>query len=395
MSQRTAVTPQCGPAPVGPRHAGDGGEPSARASAPGPARATELRTLRSFAELASLAASWTGLRSALDSPMQTPAWLEAAGATFSDLEPHFVCVLERRDTGPPTLAALAALARRPGRGRRLENLAGRELAEPLDVLWRDEEALAELCGHLADERRPLLLARQPLDSPALSALRAAYRGRAAVAVTGRRGLPVIDLDPDATGNGAQLSSRRRSDLRRARRRAEAIGAVETDVLAPHPDELDALLATALEVEAASWKGRAGSALLHDPARLGFFRRYARAAAAAGELRIAFLRIGGSPAAMQLAVVHGDAWWVLKIGYDERFARCSPGQLLFGETVATAARAGLERYELLGGSDPWTRAWTTRERPCATVLVYPARPAVLPLLVADAGRLAQRELRRRR
>lgn len=328
------------------------------------------------------------LHSSLDSPMQTPAWLQAAAISFTGMEPELVCIRGS------ALEAIAPLARRRGSGERLETLGGRELGEPLDLLWRDERALETLCEKLARDLRPLLLVRQPLGSPVLPTLRRSYGSRAVIRTVDRVGLPLIALHAGWAEPESQLSARRRQDLRRARRRAEAFGAVAVDVQAPAPHELDRLLGQALRVEAASWKGRVGTALLHDDLRRNFYYRYAHAAAADGKVRIALLRIGGETAAMQFAIVHAGAWWLLKIGYDERFACCSPGQLLIRETIAAAQRLGLARYEFLGTSAPWTRVWTCEERPAATVLVYPRRPRTLRVLVRDGSDFGRRALARR-
>ena len=61
--------------------------------------------------------------------------------------------------------------------------------------------------------------------------------------------------------------------------------------------------------------------------------------------------------MQMAVEDGGGLWLLKIGYDRAYGRCSPGMLLMRETIRYAAEAGLGRYEFLGCSATWTRVWT--------------------------------------
>ena len=66
--------------------------------------------------------------------------------------------------------------------------------------------------------------------------------------------------------------------------------------------------------------------------------------------------------MQLAVECGERFWLLKIGYDEEFARCSPGVLLMLHTVRYAATRGLKSYELLGRVEPWTRVWARSRVP---------------------------------
>ena len=64
-------------------------------------------------------------------------------------------------------------------------------------------------------------------------------------------------------------ARRRSDYRRALRCAAQAGGVQTEIIAPQPAEVDSPLDLAMAIEARSWKGAAGTALLHDPQRALF------------------------------------------------------------------------------------------------------------------------------
>jgi CelD/BcsL family acetyltransferase involved in cellulose biosynthesis len=260
----------------------------------------------------------------------------------------------------------------PGPGGTLEPISGRQLGEPVDAVYDGERGARALSQRLIELGRALHFRRLSPDSALPNALSQELEGRGITVIRPMPGTPVVELDPARPDPEAQVSSRRRSDLRRARRRAEESGRIETEVLAPSPDEVDGLLRVAFDVEAASWKGAAGSALLHDRMRRPFFESWAARAATRGELRIAFMRIGGTPAAMQLACARGNAYWTLKIGYDERFARASPGVLLFVETLRWAAQSGLERYELLGHPEEWTRVWGAKtERPTIRVVVIPA------------------------
>ena len=113
----------------------------------------------------------------------------------------------------------------------------------------------------------------------------------------------------------------------------------------------------------------------------------------GALRMCFLRIGDAVAAAQIAVTFGDRFWLLKIGYDEAFARCSPGTLLSLETIRYAAARGLRSYEFLGGPEPWTRMWTDQERPCVSLRVYPASLRGIWVLAGAVGKIARRRLGR--
>jgi len=148
------------------------------------------------------------------------------------------------------------------------------------------------------------------------------------------------------------------------------------------------------VEASSWKGRQGTALACDPAQGAFYRRYAAAACRKGILRLCFLRIGDHTAAVEFAVEAEERFWLLKMGYDEAFARCSPGMLLLRETVREAANRGLRSFEFLGFPEGWIRMWTERVRPCLSIWAYPATPSGMAALTAHVAQTGWRKLGRR-
>lgn len=270
---------------------------------------------------------------------------------------------------------------------RLETIGTGQLFEPTDFAWRDADALDRLAAAVAAERRPLRLPRMPARSPAVRALAQRFR---LVHVRPAGACPVVPIveEPER-----RLGSRRRQDLRRARRRAEAHGAVRAFVHDPQPDEVDALLDVAFAVEARSWKGRAGSALASDAARGRFYRAYGRAAASAGTLRVAFLWIDDRPVATQIAIERAGAVWLLKIGYDDAYAACSPGQLLMAEMLRWAAGRELERCEMLGTATAWTRMWADEAWPCMTVYAYPLNTRGAAAVLRDSAHAATRALRR--
>jgi CelD/BcsL family acetyltransferase involved in cellulose biosynthesis len=329
--------------------------------------------------LARLAGGWERLAARSGTvPMDDYPWALASANTVSREGLH---VVVSGDADEPR--AVAPLVRRGGR---LELLGTSELYEPADLLAGSEEALHELVEDLGRLRRPLFLGCVPGDSPTLAALRSAA-GRRMVTKDGEAA-PSIALGEAWTEPGGGLSSRRRSDLRRAMRRAEAEGDVTFELLAPSVDEVPALLEQAYAIEDRSWKHEAGTALARDVRRGAFFRRYAQEAARRGQLRLDFMRIGGKPAAMQLAVEWRERVWLLKIGYDEQFNRTSPGMLLLAHAVSDAARRGLRSYELLGDTQAWVRAWTDDFRPMTAVAVYPLHPRGTVALTSDLVRYAR-------
>lgn len=234
--------------------------------------------------------------------------------------------------------------------------------EIMDFAQSGDNALPALARAIVRTGRPLELKRVPADSPAVAALEAAYRGRGIVRRQTVGGSPWIPLDESWADPEMHLEAGRRSDLRRARRLAEKLGAVETCIIAPTRDELPQLLEEAFQVEAAGWKGAHGTALATDPVRGAFFQRYTEQACAKGVLRFCMLRIAGQPAAAQIAIESGTRFDLLRAGYDERFSRCSPGMLLTVESIRYAARQGLRSYEFNGDVEPWTKVWTPHEHP---------------------------------
>jgi CelD/BcsL family acetyltransferase involved in cellulose biosynthesis len=315
-------------------------------------------------------------------PTQSPAWNEAAIAAFGG-KPRLLANAEGSD-----LTGVAPLVLH---GSTLELAAGREVSEPGELLYSSEQALEQLAREIADLKRPLLLRRLPAGSATVAALGEALGRRAKIQLGEAEGHPAIALDERWQEPGGGLSSSRRSSLRRARRKAEKLGEVGVELLSPAPAEVDALLDLAFAVEARSWKGKAGTgtAIALVPAMEAFFRDFAKRIAADGKLRLDLLRLDGEPVAMQLGMAWRNRHWLFKIGYDESFASASPGQILVGESVAAAARAGLESYELLGSRDAWTDVWTKDVNECVKVLALPPSPHSALALAAIGRRGARR------
>ncbi len=168
-----------------------------------------------------------------------------------------------------------------------------------------------------------------------------------------------------------------------RRRAGHFGNVAFDIVTPDASNVSSLVDEAFAIEAASWKGADGTAVAQTH-WLPFYTQFATDAAHAGILRVCFMRIDGRGVAMQFAVELNDAFWLLKIGYDSRFDRCSPGSLLMLETLRYAASRGLRSYEFLGTDEPWTNTWTTRTRRMLHVKVYPFTLSGTAALYRDEG-----------
>lgn len=350
-------------------------------------RASSGGIIEDVGRLAEIHDAWESLGEASGPPMQQLAWTHAALAAFGrGHEPSVVVA-----GAPPCVTAIAPLFRRPGAADRMEFLSAGEIYEPMDFLYSDGPALARLADTIRRSGRAVFLRRIREDSPTIGALRRSFRGRGIVVCRRVAAYPWIPLDAGWARPEERIEPRRRADLRRAWRLARRGGEVRSEVLSPTPASLGPLLEEAFRVEAAGWKGRSGTAVARDDRRAPFYRLFAEAACRKGILRVCFLRVGGKAAAMQLAVESGGSFWLLKIGYDEAFRRCSPGTLLTHDTIRHAAERGLTGYEFLGVVEPWTTTWTREIRSCVSVRAYPAGRRGLVALAADLAGYASRRL----
>jgi len=333
---------------------------------------------------------WRLLGDRMGSPMQRYQWSSACADAFASSGAMRICMVNRDGN----VVALAPMVHRRMDGvRHLAMVGSFELHEPMDLIYRDVDALERLLQSMLASGAPLFLERVPADSPTVAAVNRLHPRSAIVIQRPQALCPYTPLDASWREPESHLKSSRRSDLRRAMRKAQQRGPVTVEILRPKPQELEPLLQRAFEIEAASWKGRAGTALLYDSRRADFFRRYSRSAAADGTLRLCFLKIGDEFAAMQLAVECYGAFWLLKIGYDDRFAECSPGQLLIRETIRYAVECGLSSYEFLGSAAAWTQVWTQHERPCVSLWAYPNSMRGISALSVRAARAVWHRWRR--
>lgn len=314
------------------------------------------------------------------------AWLDVYGSDYD------VAVAVLGETEAPD--AVLPLVRRRDRPWWLRMLGVDELGEPMDARAARPDDFRALVEVLAGLRTPLLLRRLPADSPLLPALRDVYGRRALMLCRPGTETPTLGLDDSWREPETHFNARRRADIRTARRRAAQLGNVQLRVEAPAPEAVDALFDQLVAVEAAGWKARAGTALAAQPRMQAFFRRFCSLAAEQGALRLGFLSIDGRPVAVQLAIEHAGRYSLFKIGYDEEFARCSPGNLLMLHTVRWAAEQGLTSYEFLGTREPWTDRWTETVRSCVDVQLYPPSPWSAVAAATVGTRLAAKALRGR-
>ena len=345
-----------------------------------------LRTdiLSSDDEIARIAPAWDALAAEFGSPINSSLWCRHALRHAHGLadKPHIIAVWNREQ-----LSAIAPLivANRPS-GARVEIIGTKTLYEPVIVLANSTVAAQALASAALALKRPFTLTRLAASEFNNVFLQAA-RGAGLVVCPAASGSPFVDLSAGWDSYYQGLPSRLKNVIRRGAKQLAKLAKAEFEFIKPDASNVAALLQTAFEVEQRSWKGKAGSAVLLRPDLRGFFFSYAAQLAMRGELLVSFLRLDGAPIAMQVANVSHGAYWQLKIGYDERYAKQLAGLQLQLETIKWTGEQGYLRYEFLGSTEPWIREWTGGVHSYSTMLFYPWNPAgLVALLVDNAARV---------
>lgn len=273
----------------------------------------------------------------------------------------------------------------------MDFLGGEELKEPNRLISLDPVSLELLTDVIASERvYPIRLSRVPSDDEGIALLISKFKRAGWITRTLSMPYPYLDLGV------SPIRKSLREDLRRARRKAGTRGEVKSWVAATDSkQELLEYLETGFRIEASGWKDRNGTAVLSRRPRREFFERYAVAAHSEGTLRLLFLTVDDVAVAVQFGVEAAKAYWLLVIGYDEKYRECSPGNLLMEDSIEVATRSGLGRYNLLGKPEAWVRRWTSSEQECLVLAAYRPNLHGVKAVISDALYLAMRGMKDRK
>ncbi len=334
-----------------------------------------VTVLRTAAELQANGARWNRLceSSETASPFVTHDWVSTWWECFgADQGLEILLAGESGGAGSDPQSDLAGAAPMMRDRLRMHGLevsrvssAWNEHTPRFDLLLGDDDpegCCRAFWEHLEDGDWDVLqLPQLPEDSVAsrLLAELAAAQGFLVGKWQGSRA-PFLPLTGTFDGFEATLSPKFRWRLRNVLRRAQGLGAVELEIV-DGLGGLDEALTEGFALEAAAWKGEAGTAIESDPRVESFYRLLAYRAALQGRLELHFLRIAGRRVAFGYCLRHRGALHCLKGGYDPAFARCSPCNLLIHLAIQSAFARGLREYDFLGDAEPWKREWTAHER----------------------------------
>lgn len=194
---------------------------------------------------------------------------------------------------------------------------------------------------------------------------------------------------------ASLSSNFRSNLNKSASKLSKLPNVTEQFLTGRA-ATEAMLPRFMEVEAKSWKGRAGTAILKSNELVEFYTTLCRRLSAAGWLEWHFLNTGDQTIAANLAIRMNSTVHVWKLGYDDDFAKCSPGGMLFERLVKRAYTSGEIAELSLLTDHAWYDRWQMQWRQYYGVRLYPAQARAWAVWAFHIGRewAAKQKLLRR-
>jgi hypothetical protein len=128
-----------------------------------------------------------------------------------------------------------------------------------------------------------------------------------------------------------LSKKRLKEFKRLERQLSKMGKLEFDKM-DSTEDAGLWIEEFLQLEAAGWKGREGTAFAVQADNRTFFLRIAAEAALRGRLEMLALRLDGRAIAMKCNLLAEHGSFAFKIAYDEAFHHHSPGVLLELEQI---------------------------------------------------------------
>lgn len=326
-----------------------------------------MRIINNLAELQTVRGDWKKLAQRHGTPLLDWEWMSACAEAFYQPNQLFVII---HDDGTEVNAIVPLFRHEDNGVQKLEIIGTPSLGEPAGLLYRDHGALTALLHNLLKQGLPISLRRIEEGSESLTAIEKVFQYHSLHSLREGGASPWIDINSDWETFESRLSGKRRSDMRRALRRAGKMGRVDIRVHAVNPADVDNLLAEVFRVEAANWKGRNGSSLLHREDLAHFYTIYSHKAAQNGTLRVGTLSIDDTVVAVLLGLEEAGRFWVFKIGYDEKYARSSPGILLMHRCIEYAFKQKLTSFEFLGWDARWMHVWTDKVRRFKSPLIYP-------------------------
>lgn len=185
--------------------------------------------------------------------------------------------------------------------------------------------------------------------------------------------PYIDMDMSWEEYWNSRDGKFKRELRRCfRNMTKAGGKINININfydTSRPVELKKAFEKIVALSLKSWKAKSSSALCSKRENEKFLKGLIDIFSKKGKVEISFLEYNGEPISGTLGIIHKDIFYGFKTYYDERFARLSPGNLLFHSLLKKLFSYGIKRAELLKGLFPQKLRWLTGMHKKAHVMIF--------------------------
>ncbi len=192
--------------------------------------------------------------------------------------------------------------------------------------------------------------------------------------------------------GVKRSGSTRKKLRQDWNRLSALGSVDI-VNARAPDAVRQAFESFLTLEAGSWKGTQGTALLCDEKDAGFVRRLMSGLAERGDASVALLRVDGLAIAAQVLMYCGTMAYTWKTAFNPDYAKYSPGALLIDKiTEELLATPGIDAIDSCSAEGSFMAQFWTGRRKMVDLLIDIGPGKSLGFTMEAARQFGYRQLR---
>jgi hypothetical protein len=209
----------------------------------------------------------------------------------------------------------------------------------IDRAFVDETISAFLRAIVNDHTLPNIISLPSFDAESPSYLAIL---KTVAALGGQQSIISESARPFATPeHGVKKSGSTRKKLRQDWNRLCALGPVDL-ANERNPTAAQEAFETFLRLEADSWKGVKGTALLSNAQDAAFVRQLVAGLTEDGNLSVALLRVDGRAIAAQVLMYCGSRVYTWKTAFNADFARFSPGALLVDKvTEALFSEPGMD------------------------------------------------------
>ena len=334
----------------------------------------QIQIVDDASELECWQARWDAL--AAETPLAAPtngyAWVSSIVEEYLEPDKDWLCLFATRDAELVAVIPLVVISGAHTRaGRNSYVLLNDNITFVCDLLISnsaDSKCLAALGRKIA----------QTLDICKLACPRTYDRGgtEKIFGQPGKNWLSVrehagrgsfIDTTSDYDDFRDQLGWIKRN-LRRSRRRLKSATSAEPVLRIETKSSEDSLQAF-LDLEDSGYKGRSGTSIKNHPRRMRFYKSVTDRLANSGALEWHFLEAEGEIIAAHFAFKWARSLVLSKICYDEKYASCSPGTILFDEIVARAfADPETDRIDLLTDL-AWHDRWNVSKQDYISWAIY--------------------------